>query len=608
MGDRELGFCDEPVMTWLTVRQWMARFAPCVYGLLRRRATLSDKQVVWVALVTALDVGTVLYPDSGEGMMEAAWNLMRCGYYGRYQNLNVASMLGIHGYGNIQQRAKGGSYAVIVDIGSLNGYAVSHVGKLVSGLTDRSPNCMVEATVSKIPHPRINRALEIMTTSRYRDGRWDPMHCMCIVQERMPSDVSQRLTQEEKASVYVSPATTLQRAMDVTEGLWVMHRRMWVHMDMKPSNLLVSPSGRVTLTDFGLSYRHTTQAGACGLFVTIWYRPPELALTLLTHADGDTIARTGPAVDMWSLGMILWDFLCVRPLVHKAGTSDTLDGMWRMMDILMDVLGAPSESAIRSWKLPPECGNAVRHRVAVRDLPVVPRQTLLQHSRPHWRSCTRLMSDRVREGWFAIVRGLLTWGVRRPTAASVWEDLKALGGGVITRRVHKPSPSVITQEEVEWRVAHVSREHLNAWWSRAEGALRILIRTRPAGVPPFLGRSRGCYLDTLTLACELVMRFRFRCSSQAWSEEDPLTTDACVSLAVQMTRPWWDVQCLREMWDVSDRLTVHGTEMYVAYTLHFNMYTDNLLTRHISQAPHDIPPYDRFRSTYMSVILSGHTT
>jgi serine/threonine protein kinase len=84
-----------------------------------------------------------------------------------------------------------------------------------------------------------------------------------------------------------------------------LHSRGIVHRDLKPANIMVRPSGEPVLMDFGLACSLTSQSerltGTGEVLGTLAYMPPE-------QLEGDR-ARMGPAADVYSLGMILYELL-----------------------------------------------------------------------------------------------------------------------------------------------------------------------------------------------------------------------------------------------------------------------------------------------------------
>ena len=89
-------------------------------------------------------------------------------------------------------------------------------------------------------------------------------------------------------------------AAQLGEALMHVHSRGVVHLDLKPQNVLVFGGQRVCIGDFGCALRSGHPLDDGKLYeVTRPFRAPELLFA------GDHIAC--PAIDLWSLGALLWD-------------------------------------------------------------------------------------------------------------------------------------------------------------------------------------------------------------------------------------------------------------------------------------------------------------
>ena len=105
----------------------------------------------------------------------------------------------------------------------------------------------------------------------------------------------------------------------VAEAVASAHRRLIVHGDLKPSNILVTPDGRVKLLDFGIARLldpgETDGTTARRLMTPGWASPEQLR--------GDPLST---ASDVFQLGLLLRTLLAGGPAERVAGRSGRLHG------------------------------------------------------------------------------------------------------------------------------------------------------------------------------------------------------------------------------------------------------------------------------------------
>ncbi|MBL4849735.1 MAG: SUMF1/EgtB/PvdO family nonheme iron enzyme [Planctomycetes bacterium] len=103
---------------------------------------------------------------------------------------------------------------------------------------------------------------------------------------------------------------------DVSRALGYAHERGVVHRDVKPGNVLIDREGRPRVADFGIAWatdldRITRSAAVLG---TPRYMAPEAAVG----------RQVNPAVDVWALGVILYEALADRPPIDASSWFEYL--------------------------------------------------------------------------------------------------------------------------------------------------------------------------------------------------------------------------------------------------------------------------------------------
>ncbi len=154
-------------------------------------------------------------------------------------------------------------------------------------------------TMAKLRHPR---AAMVFDAGRLEDGR--PFIVMEYVQGRTLADT---LAREHR----LSPERAVRIAIEICEALAEAHALGIVHRDLKPSNIMLGARGAVVL-DFGVAKMiqtateatHTHATTESGVIVgTPRYMSPEQCTGL----------PIGPASDLYSLGVVLYEMLAGRP-------------------------------------------------------------------------------------------------------------------------------------------------------------------------------------------------------------------------------------------------------------------------------------------------------
>jgi len=148
---------------------------------------------------------------------------------------------------------------------------------------------------------------------------------------------------------------SLQIALQIAEALEAAHEKGVVHRDMKPGNVMITPTGLVKVLDFGLAAiiqgapstptnptdsrtvtMGATQAGV--IMGTPAYMSPEQASG--THVDR--------RADIWSYGVVLWEMLSRKPLFGGGTNAHTLaDVLRRPIDFDKLTTPAPIKNLLR---------------------------------------------------------------------------------------------------------------------------------------------------------------------------------------------------------------------------------------------------------------------
>ena len=102
----------------------------------------------------------------------------------------------------------------------------------------------------------------------------------------------------------LSPQTAVEVALQTAEALQAAHEKGIIHRDVKPDNILIAGSGHVKVADFGIARAAdaTTISHLGDILGSAKYISPE-------QAAGEEV---GPASDLYSLGVVLYEMLTGR--------------------------------------------------------------------------------------------------------------------------------------------------------------------------------------------------------------------------------------------------------------------------------------------------------
>jgi serine/threonine protein kinase len=87
----------------------------------------------------------------------------------------------------------------------------------------------------------------------------------------------------------------------IASALDYCHRNSIVHRDLKIENILISKTGDIKIIDFGLSNLFAPQSHLKTFCGSLYFAAPELL---------QAKAYTGPEVDVWSFGIVLYVLVC----------------------------------------------------------------------------------------------------------------------------------------------------------------------------------------------------------------------------------------------------------------------------------------------------------
>jgi len=144
-------------------------------------------------------------------------------------------------------------------------------------------------SAASLSHPNI---VPVYDQGRAEDGSY------YMAMEYVPRGTLKDWIKREGA---LAPEAAAGVALQIASALQVAHEKGVIHRDIKPQNVLVTSSGDVKVTDFGIARAASasTQTRTGMVLGTAGYMSPE-------QAKGEPV---GPGSDLYSLGIVLYEML-----------------------------------------------------------------------------------------------------------------------------------------------------------------------------------------------------------------------------------------------------------------------------------------------------------
>lgn len=103
--------------------------------------------------------------------------------------------------------------------------------------------------------------------------------------------------------------------IQILEAVAYLHDKSIIHRDLKPANVKIDSSGNVKLIDFGISK---------GLSSPQFTKEGHLVGTINYSAPERLTGKNLPQSDIWSLGIILYELMTLKPFFKEINTASQL--------------------------------------------------------------------------------------------------------------------------------------------------------------------------------------------------------------------------------------------------------------------------------------------
>ncbi|MCX6111307.1 MAG: serine/threonine-protein kinase [Proteobacteria bacterium] len=216
-----------------------------------------------------------------------------------------------------------GPYRIVEEVG------VGGLGRVFRAIDERTGNTVaVKVLHDKYTHNRkflgiFHRELLIMAGMHhkhivgYLDSYFEPPNCYIVTEFVEGWSGHYFLKQVGR----VPPLVALSIVIDMMKGIDHLHLHDTIHSDLSASNILIDRSGRVMVTDFGLSCQMDVEDYKNYMIGTPGYYSPE-------HISEAAIC---PQTDIYCAGLILYEMITGRKAVPAStDRNKTLTAMKRI--------------------------------------------------------------------------------------------------------------------------------------------------------------------------------------------------------------------------------------------------------------------------------------
>ncbi|CAB9527515.1 Protein kinase [Seminavis robusta] len=167
-------------------------------------------------------------------------------------------------------------------------------------------------------------------------------HCVYLIMECNKGGTLQEVLPLLSKNRQGSSTSIAHYALQLCHSIQALHDRSIIHTDLSPQNILLTSRGRIQIADFGAAVRlgqddpaTTNQQSPAVPRGTADYASPEII-------RGIPASQLTPAVDLWSLGCILFAILHGQPPFHAP--SDSL-----AIQSIMDYVNNKQGSSLQSF-------------------------------------------------------------------------------------------------------------------------------------------------------------------------------------------------------------------------------------------------------------------